>query len=104
MSRVLRHLLIVLALLCAQQAAQLHSLSHLKHDLARAAAGNKGIPPVGHPAEHCIAFHAVDSALPCGALALDPPRVQPLEPARVALPLTRSRRIEFDSRAPPSIS
>jgi hypothetical protein len=100
----MRYLLIALALLFAQQAAQLHSLSHLKQDLARAAAGNKGIPPVGHPAEQCIAFHAVDSALACGTLALEPPRVEPLEPALAALPLSRSPRIEFDSRAPPSLS
>ena len=33
MSRVLRHLLIALALLFTQQAAQLHALSHLRFEL-----------------------------------------------------------------------
>jgi len=104
MHRALRHLLFAVALLFTQQAAQLHSLSHLKYDLARAAAGNKGVPPVGHPAEQCIAFHAVDSALPCAAIALDPPRIEPLDPPAVALPISYARRIEFDSRAPPQVS
>ena len=104
MNRALRNLFIGLALLFTQEAAQLHSMAHLKYDLARAVAGNKNIPPLGHPAEQCIAFHAVGSALPCGAIAFDPPRIEPAAPVLVALPLTRSPRIEFDSRAPPLIS
>jgi len=102
MKRALRHLIIAFAVLFAQQAAQLHSLSHLKQDLARAA-GNKGVA-LGHPAEQCIAFHAVDSALPCSALAFDPPRIEPVEPLAIALPVSRAPRLVFDSRAPPSLS
>lgn len=104
MSRTLRHLLLALALLFSQQAAQLHALSHLNRDLAAAMGGEKKAPPVGHPAEQCLAFHAVDSALPgtapapalrCG--------VQPLV-ARVSLPLPFAPQIVFDSRAPPVLS
>ena len=103
MKRALRHVLIAIAVLFAQQAAQLHSLSHLKQDLARAA-GSKGTVPLGHPAEQCIAFHAVDSALTCSALAFEPPRIAPPEPLAIALPISRSLRPVFDSRAPPSLS
>ena len=68
--RTLRHLLIALALLFAQQAAQLHALTHLKYDLAKLASGDRGVPPIGHPAEQCIAFHAVDSALANSGVAI----------------------------------
>jgi hypothetical protein len=101
MIRTLRHLLIGTALLLAQQAAQLHALSHLGYDLAVAERGKLHAPPVGHPAEQCIAFHAVDSALPGLALAPVAPRIAPLAVAYFDLPLPFSPRIEFDSRAPP---
>jgi hypothetical protein len=104
MRRTLRHLLIALALVFAQQAAQLHALSHLKQDLVKAEGGGKCVPPVGHPAEQCIAFHAVDSALPTLALAIDPPGIALPIFAPVALPLPFPPRIEFDSRAPPLLS
>lgn len=101
MIRTLRHLLIGTALLFTQQAAQLHALSHLGYDLAVAERGKLDAPPIGHPAEKCIAFHAVDSALPNIACALDPPRIAPPAVAYFNLPLPFSPRIEFDSRAPP---
>lgn len=101
MIRTLRHLLIGTALLFTQQAAQLHALSHLGYDLAVAERGKFDAPPVGHPAEQCIAFHAVDSALPNLALAPAPPRIEPPTVAYFTLPLPFSPRIEFDPRAPP---
>ena len=51
MKRTLRHLLIAVALVFVQQAAQLHALSHLKHDLIKAERGGKCVPPISHPAE-----------------------------------------------------
>src|SRR6266511_2413321 len=72
MNRTLRHLLVAAALVFAQQAAQLHALSHLKQDLVRAERNGKCVPPINHPAEQCIAFHAVGSALPAVALAIEP--------------------------------
>jgi len=104
MRHTLRHLLIAVALVFAQQAAQLHVLSHLKQDLVKAERGGKCFPPVSHPAEQCIAFHAVDSALPASASAIDLPRITLPTLARVDLPLPFPPRIEFDSRAPPGFS
>lgn len=102
--RTLRHLLIAVALVFAQQAAQLHALSHLKQNLLSAERGGMCIPPVGHPAEQCIAYHAVGSALPGLAVAIEPPRVSLPGVVPFALPLPFSPRIEFDSRAPPALS
>jgi hypothetical protein len=104
MSRALRHLLIALALLFTQQAAQLHALSHLGHDLKLAAGGGKSAPPLGHPAEQCLAFHALDSALPILAFSLEPPRAELSAVARFTQPLLHPPRIVFDSRAPPALS
>ena len=75
MNRTVRHLFVAAALVFTQQAAQLHALSHVQHDLAKAERSGKCVPPVSHPAEQCIAFHAVDSALPMFALAIEPPRI-----------------------------
>ena len=104
MNRTLRHLLIAAALVFTQQAAQLHVLSHLKRDVVTAERGGKCVPPVNHPAEQCIAYHAVDSVLPAFALAIDPLRAALPAIASVALPLPFPPRIGFDSRAPPVLS
>lgn len=104
MHRTLRHLLIALLLLFGQQAAQFHALSHLGQDLACAEGAAKGPCPAGHPAAQCLAFHAMDSALPSLASALDLHHVAPVAPAPFTLPLPSSPRIEFDSRAPPVLS
>ncbi|TMH80639.1 MAG: hypothetical protein E6H49_09090 [Betaproteobacteria bacterium] len=103
-NRTLRHLLLAAALVFTQQAAQLHALSHVQHDMAKAERSGKCVPPVSHPAEQCIAFHAVDSALPALALAIEPPRIVLPALAPVVLPLPFSPRIVFDSRAPPILS
>lgn len=103
MNRTLRHLFVAVALVLAQQAAQLHALSHLQRDLALAE-GGKCVPPIGHPAERCIAYHAVGGVLPGFAPAIDPPEVALPAFASVILPLLFPPRIEFDSRAPPIFS
>ena len=104
MNRTLRHLLIALALLFGQQAAQLHAVSHLAQDPFRMAGGEQGTPPAGHPAAQCLMFHAVDSVLPTLMAAIEPVRAAPPAPAHVGLPLPFPPRIEFDSRAPPVLS
>ena len=104
MRRALRHLLVAVALVFAQHAAGLHALSHLKQNLIKAERGGKCVPPVGHPAEQCIAFHAVDSALPVLTLAIISPRIVLPAFVPVSLPLPLPPRIEFDSRAPPLFS
>ena len=103
-NRTLRHLLLAAALVFAQQAAQLHALSHLKRDAVMAERGGKCVPPVNHPAEQCIAYHAVDSVLGALAPAIDLPRVNLPAIASGALSLPLAARIVFDSRAPPALS
>jgi hypothetical protein len=104
MNRTLRHLFVAAALVFAQQAAQLHALTHLKQDLIRAQTGGKGVPPIGHPAEKCIAYHAVGSILPCLAPTIALAQVTLPAVAVVVLPQLFPPRIEFDSRAPPVFS
>ena len=94
MRRILQRLLFAFALLCSQQAAQAHDFKHLQ----------KRSLPSHHLGIKCIAFHAVDSALPNGALCIKPARIAPPDPRPFVLPLSRSPRIEFDSRAPPVLS
>jgi hypothetical protein len=57
--RALNCLFLALVVLLAQQAAQLHALAHAQSDLAQPHKGK----PLSHPAEQCLAFHAIDSAL-----------------------------------------
>lgn len=104
MSRPLRHLLIAAALVFGQQAAQLHALSHLRQELIKAECDGKCVPPVSHPAQQCIAYHALGSALPSSAHAIEPIRVALPALALAVLPLPFPPRIEFNSRAPPILS
>src|SRR6266571_3247268 len=99
MNRTLRHLLVAAALVFTQQAAQLHALSHLQRGLVMAERGGKCVPPVNHPAEQCIAYHAVDSALPGFALAVDLFRTALPAVAPVALRRPCSRALQVPSRS-----
>ena len=65
--RVLKCLLLALAVLFAQQAAQLHALAHAQDQLAQPHKGK----PASHPLEQCVAFHAIDSALVATAALQD---------------------------------
>ncbi|OFZ97630.1 MAG: hypothetical protein A3H35_06850 [Betaproteobacteria bacterium RIFCSPLOWO2_02_FULL_62_17] len=104
MNRTLRHVLLALALLFSQQAAQLHAFSHFKHDLAAAQGDRKSTPPVGHPVEQCLAFHAIGSVLPGMAQPVIARCAAPLHFAGFSLSLPFAPQIVFDSRAPPSHS
>ena len=104
MSQILRRVLIAVALLLSQQAAQLHGLSHLGRDLAVLKGGDKGAPPIGHPTEQCLAFHALDSALQNPAPAPELQFAAFPAVAYAAIPLPLPARIVFDSRAPPFLS
>jgi hypothetical protein len=104
MSYALRHLLIAATLVLAQQAAQLHALAHVKHDLTKAEHGGQCVPPINHPAELCIAYHAVGSALPGVSLGIEAVKDTFAPLASVDLPVPFPPRIEFDSRAPPLVS
>ena len=104
MSSLFRHILLALVLLFSQQAAQLHALSHLPRDLAAGLGGEKKAPPVGHAAEQCLAFHAIDSAAPGIASPIVANCAASTPVAGFNLPLPFAPRIVFDSRAPPSLS
>jgi len=104
MSRALRHVFIALALLVTQHAAQMHALSHLSHDLAVAAHGEKNAPPLGHSIEKCVAFHGLGSVISNGSVAPWAACVAQQTVAQFVLPLPLPQRIVFDSRAPPALS
>ena len=65
--RTLNCLFLALVVLLAQQAAQLHALAHAQSELAQTHKGK----PLSHPAEQCLPFHAIDSALLSTAAAQD---------------------------------
>lgn len=97
-------LLALLALLFGQVGAQLHDFSHLKHDVAVVLDGPDRAPPIHHSAEVCVAYSYVCSAVNhVGIWHL------PTAGAAVALPvlfvffLPLAVRLQFDTRAPPSI-
>ena len=104
MNRSLRHLFLALALLFSQQAAQLHGFSHLQRDFAAVQGDRKTTPPVGHPAEQCLAFHALDSVLPGMVQPVIAHCAAPDYLAGFSLPPPFAPRIVFDSRAPPALS
>lgn len=101
MSPLLRHVLIAVALLFGQHAAQLHALSHLGDRGGDRSQSGKLAP--GHPAAQCLAFHAVDSALPNVSQAPLLQHAAPPTAAYFVLPLPLLARFEFDSRAPPAL-
>ena len=116
MTRLLRHVLFALLLLFSQQAAQLHALGHALAPAGNAlalgaafgsgagAAQEDGAPATGHPAEHCLAFHAIDSVLAGMAPSASVACVGITPVALFPLPLPLALRVAFDSRAPPLIS
>jgi hypothetical protein len=65
--RALKYLFLALIVLFVQQAAQLHALAHAQDQLAQPLKGQ----PASHPLEHCVAFHAIDSALVATAALQD---------------------------------
>jgi hypothetical protein len=65
--RTLKCLFLALMVVLAQQAAQLHALAHAQDELAQPHQGK----PASHPLEHCVAFHAIDSALVASAALHD---------------------------------
>ena len=95
MRRLFHPFLLVFALLFAQCAAQAHAVSHIDPAVAGTA---------GHPVEHCVAFHGVDSVVTGCALAAEPVHVSAAPPIHVAVPPARPPRIDSRSRAPPVVA
>jgi len=104
MSCALRYVFFALALLVSQHAAQMHALSHLSYDLALAKHGEKGAPPLNHPIEKCVAYHAVGTGISNTSAALGLSCITPPLVAQFVVPLLFPPRIVFDSRAPPALS
>ncbi len=115
MNRLLRHVLIALVLLFSQQAALLHAMGHAmgsatgntagqSEDGFAFARGEQNTPQTGHPAEQCLAFHAIDSAMPGGATAGLASCRGDTAVAAFVLPLPVAPRLVFESRAPPARS
>lgn len=101
MTRLLRPLLLVAALLFSQHAALLHGFAHAEHELALASHEDEGAPALDHGLDVCAAFGALAHALGNAAVTLQgadapvPALLASLSPAAVIT------RIVFDSRAPP---
>jgi len=95
--RTLNCLFLALVVLLAQQAAQLHALAHAHNELAQTHKGQ----PLSHPAEQCLAFHAIDSALVATAALQD---FDFLQSGHAAWAPTEARAravYRLPSRAPP---
>ena len=91
MSRTLRHLLIALALLFTQQAAQLHALSHLGHDL-EARRGRRGKRAATRPSGRAM------PRVSCARQRAADPRVLARAAARRACRASRASRCLCSTR------
>jgi hypothetical protein len=95
--RTLQSVLLALVVLLAQQAAQLHALAHAQGELAQTHKGK----PLSHPAEQCLAFHAIDSALLSTAAAQDFDLLQVERAGWVPTQAQARALYRLPSRAPP---
>jgi hypothetical protein len=95
--RTLKCLFLALVVLLAQQAAQLHALAHAQNELAQTHKGK----PLSHPAEQCLAFHAIDSALIATAAAQDSDVLQAERASWVPTQAQAHAVYRLPSRAPP---
>ena len=109
-TRNLLSLLLVAALVAAQWAGHLHALSHAKYDLAVTLAAGHGAgegshaPPLGHSADHCVAFHALDNVASSAPVVVISPASACAASASQQLVLLRAELVPYSSRAPPSLS
>jgi hypothetical protein len=97
-------IVLALALLFAQHAAQMHSMSHLRHDLLVAEYGEKNAPPLGHTVDKCVAFHALYGTLTGGNTFIAPSCVAVSPDVHFVVAVPFPPRIVFYSRAPPALS
>ena len=96
-ARALKCLLLAVIVLFAQQAAQLHALAHAQDELAQPHKGK----PVSHPLEHCVAFHAIDSALVATAELQNFDFLQSEHATWIPTEAQARARYRLPSRAPP---
>jgi hypothetical protein len=100
MNRIVRALLLAVALLWAQQGALLHSFEHAVHDLEVALYDGEA-PPLGHGVEECVAYDALGHALAGKSSFAGPEAVSFVQEFFRPTPAPIATRIAFDSRAPP---
>ena len=97
-------LVAILALLLGQAGAQLHDLTHLRHDLAVVRDGAKKAPPLGHSIEVCAGYAALCSTIGHANLWQLPVAFPPSAIPLMFLFFTlRAPRVQFLSRAPPAL-
>ncbi|MFY9315637.1 MAG: hypothetical protein WAO95_08765 [Burkholderiales bacterium] len=101
MTRTLRYLLLVVALLFSQHAAMLHGLGHAEHELALAAERDGDAPALDHGDNVCAAFGTLVHALGVGdaAQAVALRAFDEFFGSFQNAPAVT--RVGFDSRAPP---
>jgi len=99
--KLLRPLLLIVALLFSQHAAMLHGFAHAGHDIAVAHSGEGKAPVLDHGVDVCAAFGALAHALGdfafASCIAPDPVSALPDLPSALAV----VARFAFESRAPP---
>jgi hypothetical protein len=95
--RTLGWLLLAVVVVFAQQAAQLHALSHARDEIAQPHKGKAA----SHPIEQCIAFHAIDSALVATAALHDFDFLQSVQATWVPTQAHARAHYRLPSRAPP---
>ena len=103
LTRALRPLLMVLALLLGQHAAQAHALVHLAGDLQGGFKTTNKPGQVGHPAAQCLLFHAIDSAPPPAPPSPAGAHTESASCGYPAVTFLAPPRLGFDSRAPPRL-
>lgn len=104
MDRIPIRVFLSVLLLFGQFAAQMHAMSHLRHDIAVAEHGPEKAPALGHGTDKCVAFGALANVLGNAVVAQ---AATGAEPATLVLPANSvfvPARIAFDSRAPPALS
>lgn len=101
MTRPLRYLLLVVALLFAQHAAMLHGLAHAQHEIALTSQPAGDAPALDHDDNVCAAFGALAHALGNAGTAQASAAHAFDEFFRQFQNAPVVTRVGFDSRAPP---
>jgi hypothetical protein len=100
MNRIVRVLLLAVALFWAQQGALLHAFEHAVHDLEVALYDGEA-PALGHGVEECVAYDALGHALAGKSSFAEPEAVSFAQESCRPTLAPIATRIVFDSRAPP---
>jgi hypothetical protein len=96
---------LALVLAGGQLASIRHDLSHASHALAVAESSHRvdrdSEPTLDHPREHCVAFHAIDSAAVSRVLPMEHAARSKTGVVARRLPLMAAEAPVYSSRAPP---